>query len=228
MPSLDMPHHLRANEWCRWREGAVVEDKESAAVNGVDGRARKKQKASRVETSLVDVGLENTVRVEGTIPVNARVTLDFGDQEQERGHSEAAVTYPTAPREIDGYYWGYTIRRADSLSAVLTECTFEGGYDYCIGTSERGESLQDFLDQRKTEKPGNWQHLLLVFGGVAGLEVALQHDSKLNQTVDNPKDLFDAYVNLVPFQGSRTIRTEEAVWLGCMGLRPFITARADD
>ena len=31
--------------------------------------------------------------------------------------------------------------------------------------------------------------------------------------------LFDHWVNLLPGQGSRTIRTEEAVWLGLTGLR---------
>ncbi len=38
----------------------------------------------------------------------------------------------------------------------------------------------------------------------------------------NVKELFDAWVNVLPGQGSRTIRTEEAIWLGLMGLRPFV------
>jgi predicted SPOUT superfamily RNA methylase MTH1 len=34
--------------------------------------------------------------------------------------------------------------------------------------------------------------------------------------------LFDAWVNLVPGQGSRTIRTEEAVEFGLCALKPWV------
>lgn len=235
MASLDMPHHLRQDEWCRWREGVVDEsvkfgygsDAKDPYQNGERQHRRKMaSKGFNAELSHVDCGLQYPVTVGGRIPANTRVTLDFGDDvEGFDSDMRASAAHPAAPREEDGYYWGYSVRRASSLSAVLTECGFEGGYDFCVGTSERGESVQDFLDRRKQGKRDEWQHLLMVFGGVAGLEVALQNDSELSQTVDDPKELFDAYLNLVPNQGSRTIRTEEAVWLGCMGLRPFMTAR---
>jgi hypothetical protein len=42
-----------------------------------------------------------------------------------------------------------------------------------------------------------------------GLENAVENDENL--TVDDPSLLFDKYFNVVPQQGSRTIRTEEAV-----------------
>ena len=38
----------------------------------------------------------------------------------------------------------------------------------------------------------------------------------------NVSELFDFWVNVLPGQGSRTIRTEEAVWLGLMGLRRVV------
>jgi len=37
--------------------------------------------------------------------------------------------------------------------------------------------------------------------------------------------LFDTWVNLVPSQGSRTIRTEEAVWIGLTTLGLALEAR---
>ena len=65
--------------------------------------------------------------------------------------------------------------------------------------------------------------MLIVLGGVAGLEVAVKADEELQKlNVKTPEALFDFWVNLVPRQGSRTIRTEEAVWLALMGLNGIV------
>ena len=56
-------------------------------------------------------------------------------------------------------------------------------------------------------------HLLIVLGGQAGLEAAAENDPELPLTGENISDLFDWWVNCVPGQGSRTIRTEEAIWI---------------
>jgi len=48
--------------------------------------------------------------------------------------------------------------------------------------------------------------LLLVFGGLQGLEASLESDENL--TVDDVSLLFQFYLNTCPNQGSRTIRTE--------------------
>jgi hypothetical protein len=47
----------------------------------------------------------------------------------------------TAPIEELGFAWGYTVRQADSISKVLLDCPYEGGYDLSIGTSERGKDV---------------------------------------------------------------------------------------
>ena len=49
-----------------------------------------------------------------------------------------------------------------------------------------------------------FSHLLIVFGGVKGLEAALEADPVLEG--DDPEPLFDLYLNTCPGQGSRTIR----------------------
>ena len=65
--------------------------------------------------------------------------------------------------------------------------------------------------------------MLVVFGGVAGLEAAFRADKELvGMEAVGPESLFDFWVNLREGQGSRTIRTEEAVWLGLMGLRDVV------
>ena len=194
LPSLDMPHHSRSNEWCEYREGATAN--------------------ATSEGTYVDVGLNEQCLVKGVkIPPKTRVTIKL-DEEGEQGSAVA----PTTPREEGGYYWGYTIRRSESLSGVLTECPFDGGYDLSFGTSERGKALSDVL----TKTVPKYKHMLVVFGGVAGLETAARNDPELVDRGikgENVGDLFDFWTNLLPDQGSRTIRTEEAVWLGLMGLR---------
>ena len=75
--------------------------------------------------------------------------------------------------------------------------------------------------------PATWKHLLVVIGGVAGLEAALEADTDLQSAgVRQVKDVFDRWINIVPGQGSRTIRAEEALWIALSRLRPCIHARA--
>ena len=172
-------------------------------------------------TTSVEVGLPQKRLVEDLeIPPNTRVTLRLDPKSE---HAEAVA--PTEPREVDGYYWGYTVRRCESLSTVFTECPFDGGYSVSVGTSERGKDLSSVkslgvnLDEA---------HVLLVFGGVSGLETAARNDAELQRTGITPSnvgELFDHWVNVCPGQGSRTIRTEEAVWLGLMGMKVITSAK---
>lgn len=50
------------------------------------------------------------------------------------------------------------------------------------------------------------RHMLVVFGGLQGLEAGVDADPNLEVT--DPSVLFDFYLNTCPSQGSRTIRTE--------------------
>ncbi|KAL8862271.1 MAG: hypothetical protein Q9178_001280 [Gyalolechia marmorata] len=230
LPSLDMPHHLKSHEWCRYREGVTVE-RSTQGEGSRKPKKRKREEPQSEEASLVDVGLSQNISVPAAIPPNTRVTVKLPESPNmaASGDSPAvgSVAAPSAPREEAGYYWGYSVRAAPSLSAVVTECTYAGGYDLTIGTSERGSPLSD-LGQHTVDggKVPRFNHLLVVFGGVAGLEVAVEADSELQKIgVKEPKDLFDYWINLCPGQGSRTIRTEEAVWLGLMGLRELVVSK---
>jgi methyltransferase len=203
LPSLDMPHHLRANEWCEYREGVTVDEPTRYG-------------------SKVDVGLPQRYTIPGVqIPPKTRVTLHLDETS-----TEADAVAPTEPKEEAGYYWGYAVRRCPSLSTVFTECPYDDGYDASFGTSERGEPVSKVL----ARKPPEPEHMLVVFGGVAGLEVAAMADPELGAKgidAENVGDLFDYWLNVLPGQGSRTIRTEEAVWLGLMGLRDLFHRAAD-
>ena len=83
-----------------------------------------------------------------------------------------------------------------------------------LGTSEKGKDVQN-VELR------NFKNLLIVFGGVGGLEAALEADQNLK--ISDPKELFDHYVNVCPNQGSRTIRTEEALLITMSCLRGKIS-----
>lgn len=211
LPSLDLPHHLKPDEWCAYREGVTLP--------GADEHG-----------TFVEAGL----RVPVTVPVeqispNTRVTLKFAPGAEEAARDDgqevilADAVDPAEPREEKGFYWGYTVRRAGSLSDVFTECAFEHGYDVTIGTSERGEGVESLYAGDAEQRIGRFKHLLIVFGGVAGLEVAVRNDGELKKLgVTEAKDVFDHWINVCPGQGSRTIRTEEALWIGLMGLRRLV------
>lgn len=57
-----------------------------------------------------------------------------------------------------------------------------------------------------------------MFGGVEGIEEALKKDPKARGK--STEDLFHHYFNTCPNQGSRTIRTEEALLVTLSALKP--------
>ncbi|KAL8776519.1 MAG: hypothetical protein Q9213_008242 [Squamulea squamosa] len=227
LASLDMPHHLKRHEWCPYREGITVKEQTDVEMPKTP-RKRKRQEVESKEASLLDVGLPQRITVPVAIPPKTRVTIKLPEDPDISTSGDnptvGSVVAPSVPREEAGYYWGYSVRSASSLSAVITECTYQGGYDLTIGTSERGSPLSE-LGQCTSDmgQIPQFNHMLIVLGGVAGLEVAVEADAELQKMgLKEPKELFDYWVNLCPGQGSRTIRTEEAVWIGLMGLREIV------
>lgn len=204
------------------------------ALEEEQGKSKKKRKSgpgSGTSVTLVDAGLPNKISIPASVPPNTRVTIKFpergGSSDIQSNDLKAGAVAPSAPREEAGYYWGYSVRPASSLSNVFTESPFDGGYDLTFGTSERGVPISS-LNHRAPDEPQIpvFNHMLILFGGVAGLEVAVKFDEELmGMGITEPEGLFDYWVNLCPGQGSRTIRTEEAVWLGLMGLRDVVVKK---
>lgn len=94
--------------------------------------------------------------------------------------------------------------------------TCAGGYNLKIGTSERGEKVPCC----ELQLP-EFQHVLIVFGGPQGLEYALQNDTWSARHTE-PSTMFQRYLNTCHAQGSRTIRTEEAVLISMAFLNPAL------
>ena len=193
---LDATNHPRRDEECPYREGLVSD----RPVKGNQG-------------SWVSVGLAKEILLDKRLPPGTRVTVRVG----EKGRPGVAVS-PREPREKCGLHWGYTVRMATSLAAVWAECPFESGYDLSVGTSDKGESE---WQGRDFELP-RFRHLLLFFGGVEGIEPLVAADPDLVECDADAASLFDRYLNLCPKQGSRTIRTEEALLVGLAALSSYI------
>jgi predicted SPOUT superfamily RNA methylase MTH1 len=112
---------------------------------------------------------------------------------------KGTVVSPTTPRDEGGMYWGYTTRLASSINAIFEECPYEGGYDLKVGTSERGDvSIDDgsFSLKKKLSKndgDGRFDHLVIVFGGVAGIEESVDADESMKLSGEDSKKMFDVW-----------------------------------
>ena len=68
----------------------------------------------------------------------------------------------------------------------------------------------------------SFSHLLIGFGGPAGLEDCCSKDPGMEG--HDIAEFCHYYLNTCPAQGSRTIRTEEAMWISLSYLRAAIEA----
>jgi predicted SPOUT superfamily RNA methylase MTH1 len=129
-------------------------------------------------------------RIDRKLAPGIRCTVKLDPKDYGRsGAIKGIVVSPSAPREDDGTFWGYQTRMATSIKEVFDGCPYEGGYDLKIGTSERGDrSVED-----KSFKLPNFEHSLIVFGGVAGIEECVDADETIKLPGAQSKKLFDLW-----------------------------------
>ncbi|CAB1318843.1 unnamed protein product, partial [Coregonus sp. 'balchen'] len=155
--------------------------------------------------SLVNCGMWKEVQIDKQLQSGLRVTVHMNKTQNKDGRlHKGVVVAPHKPRTEGGLYWGYSVRLASSLSNVFTECPHKEGYDLTIGTSDKGGDVD-----KTSLSPFNV-------------------DADQNLEVTDPSVLFDLYLNTCPNQGSRTIRTEEAILISMSSLRQKITAAFPD
>ncbi|KAF9333573.1 hypothetical protein BGZ91_011193 [Linnemannia elongata] len=215
-----------------YREGVVVRprDKQYSIVNcGM----RKEVLIDR----LVPTGSRVTVRTHGAEKDDRNKKMDknaktlaaiaameaslSGDKGAQQKYFMGTVVSPKTPREETGYYWGYQVRLADSISKVFTESPFPDGYDLTIGTSDKGTPISPAV----TSSIPSFQHAVIVFGGANGIETAVEADEDLKCGTEDTKDMFDHWINTCPNQGSRVVRTEEALLVTLAALQGTFTAQ---
>ncbi|CAI5444574.1 unnamed protein product [Caenorhabditis angaria] len=189
---LDSQHHLKATELgFRYREGVVL---------------KKKSKEGR--GPICNIGLEKEFEIDEVCPLppGTRVTveiknLEFGaEQKLWRGRiaSSQEVLKET------GIYWGYNVRLVPGLQEVL-EGKNGKKYDLIAGVSQRGK-LASQMDVCILNKP----KILLVFGGVAGVDAAVESEELAEWR--RAEDAFDCLIRTTAQpNGSRSERVEENV-----------------
>ena len=159
--------------------------------------------------TLVDIGVEKPAYIINTdLPASQRVTVRITRVNR---HIEAK---PVKPHEIPEY-WGYKVTgERSSLGKTIEKRAF----DLTIGTSKHGIPFAD-VTERIEKKWKKARTILVAFGSPKqGLhEIFEQEGTSLEEMVDFT-------VNMIPEQGTETIRTEEALMasLAILGLKfPF-------
>lgn len=141
----------------------------------------------------------NDCLVDKILTPGLRVTVKLEpNQDLKSRKIRGKIVSPLQPRLETGVYWGYTVRLAKSFSDIFTKSEYEDGYDLTIGTSDKGANIHDV--ERGSLKFGR---ALVVYGGILGLEAAVENDEQLD--TNDPSLLFTEYLNVAPNQGNANI-----------------------
>ena len=146
------------------------------------------------EGLLVDIGVEQPALLrEKQHAVGKRLTIQVIKPGKQ---SEVQAVYGEVPS-----YWGYKVSVQSSLKKLVDQKNF----DLVIGTSISGTKWADTVEE-VAEKWKQANSALVAFGGPArGLcEIAKDERWNLNEEID-------FLVNTIPKQGTKTVRTEEAI-----------------
>lgn len=76
--------------------------------------------------SCVNVGLLKDVHVDKSLTPGLRCTVQLLPQQEHSKKLKGIVVSPATPRRETGIYWGYSVRIANSLSKVFSQCPYEG------------------------------------------------------------------------------------------------------
>ena len=200
MNPLDASHHLRIDQWCKYREGCVL------------------NRPVKDDSSWVNIGLRKDCKINKKLPPNTRVTVKLNEDAFDDGlkfYTGVPVSM-REPFEKAGIYWGYVVRVCERFEEVFDESIYGEKYDFVIGTSDKGENYRNVEYTKHKE----FKHCLIVFGGIEGIEGMLDDDEHANMKGDDVNGMFDVYVNTCVGQGLRTIRTEEAIMITLSVLKP--------
>jgi predicted SPOUT superfamily RNA methylase MTH1 len=149
------------------------------------------------EGVLVDIGVENPALMrENQWTLNKRLTLQIISVDER-------VEVQNVSKDDIPYYWGYTVTVEKNSFAGLVE---NGKFDLAIATSKIGNRFMDEAE-KIAEKWKKADYILVAFGApTRGLhEIIRDEGACLNEVMD-------FVLNMVPEQGTETVRTEEALF----------------
>ena len=149
------------------------------------------------EGVLVDIGVERPALMrENQWALGKRLTLQVVAADER-------IEVQAVSRDAVPSYWGYKVKRESRAFGSLVE---NGDFDLVIATSKLGALFVD-VAEKMGERWQNADYTLVAFGAPArGLhEIVGDEGLGLN-------DVADFVVNMVPGQGTETVRTEEALF----------------
>lgn len=157
--------------------------------------------------SLVDIGVERPVLVPNAqLPINTRVTVKITEDGK---HLKAAL----ASRDEIKIYWGYRVTVSNVPFGQLVKGQ---SFDLVVATSRYGCPFMDVIDElmKRWKTSGK---ILVAFGApTQGLyEILARESLKLG-------DVANFTINTIPFQGTETVRTEEAIYTSLAVLNSFV------
>lgn len=144
--------------------------------------------------SVIEAGLERPIKLRRKLAQGSRIVLRI----EPRGNGKVTIT-ARSRRSIE-VYPGFRTAIVDEKLPEIVE-----GYEVKIATSRRGTNIREIFSELREACSGK-RNTCVAFGASReGLhEIAERQGFRL-------EDHFDYVVNVMPFQGVRTIRTEEAV-----------------
>jgi predicted SPOUT superfamily RNA methylase MTH1 len=182
LPPLRTPHHPLAD---RTENLKVGEFREGVVLS------------YSKEGSQVDVGVEQPALVTGIqLKTNTRVTVKITELEK---HLKAVLADPKENKA----YWGFKVTVSAASFGQLVK---NGSFDLVVATSRKGKPIDTVVDEL-AERWKQASKTLVAFGApTQGLfEIAAHERLRL-------EDLADFVVNVIPKQGTETVRTEEALF----------------
>ena len=200
MNPLESQHHLRKDEWSPYREGCVLD----RPVSG--------------EYSWVNIGLNKDCKINQKLPPKTRVTVKLNEDNfnNKLKYYTGTPVSMSEPFLKNGTYWGYVVRVCETYKDIFNDSIYEEGYDFVIGTSDKGENYKTANFNKKKD----FKHCLIIFGGISGIEGMMNDDEHNKINSNNIAKNFDLYLNTCMNQGLRTIRTEEAILISLAVIRP--------
>ena len=145
------------------------------------------------EESYVDIGVERLLKAKGkTSSVGSRVTTQILDKRLMVGRF--------ASRSEISEYWGYKTQIHKGSFSKLS-----GSFPLRIATSRKGANYTTVLDNIKKD----WRIAKRVFIAFGSPRKGL--DEILTQKDGSMKTFFDYELNMIPNQGTATVRSEEAI-----------------
>jgi predicted SPOUT superfamily RNA methylase MTH1 len=181
LPPLRTPHHPLSG---KTKHLQVGEYREGVVLSEVK------------EGLVVDIGVQQPalVRQKG-FAVGDRLTTQVVNAGKQ-------IEAQAANREDIQQYWGYTVRVETRSFGQLAK---DGSFDLKIATARIGDSFMDVAGKIDAKWSGS-QRVLVAFGAPSrGLHEIVQDESL------NLVELSDFTVNMIPGQGTATVRTEEAL-----------------